>query len=404
MDREELKNQLMLAMAQHGEVGDPEAQAQKIVAAIPEATRNMYPDDDVEAAVAFADIYYSSMSTAGAPSPEMVQTPAAAAEAMPSTFTSAQLKSINNVVKANQAAKAERTLKTTIERVLIDKPKPSDYLKADLKVVPTCRPDKLSQYEKQLVDDPENIAAFNQIKAAVESGTPMAVYINDSNPKTIGYEISTPSFDTGSEQMTKLVMSTKKLLGFVATELSGYIASPETGTGLGCKLQWHQPRGAKGAKASVSQSEGSPRLRVTGRSEALKDASKHDVTSVVDKSAKKRKGKLRIALSFRVDTGKRNSKGEAIVRTVRLSGDADLPTFQRKTPEYKAAFPLTDSRAGIAPPTQAEARKLQEDQTKVAAFILAQGGGAVYDYGMETVAESITNELAKSGDTSGVEF
>ena len=394
------KEQLTIQLAQSGFIGPKaEEEIEKIVAAIPEATRGNYPEDKYEAALAFLPAYQAQMGTQS-------ETPVAVQpqqESAPAVVSAAQAKAIQAVMAEGKAAKEERTAKTTIEKLLIDKPAPSTYLKADQTVVPTCKAENIEKYEKMLDrEDPENVANFEKLMAAVKNKTALPIYINAGQNKVVGYKISTPSGEAGKDNLVQKTLTSEAMLGFVTTELDGYI--PTKGDGLGVKLRWNNPR--KGRKVTSKRTTGAPSLVIGNKKEALKNSNSHEIISKVDMNGDQvvtKPGKLRTALSFRIATGDTKTNGEKIYRTIRLSGDAQVPKFTRTTEEYTKLFGASDKdRGAINPPTPAEAAALEEAMVNTIAFMVSNGASK---YNISSFQDKFAQATSNaSAPTDGMEL
>lgn len=367
------KNQLAILLAQRGIVGlEIETEVDKIISAIPEATRSNYSEDRYEAALAFMEIYYAQNGGAASDIPNQVQN-TGAGEAAPSTMSAAQAKALHQLMANEQAAREERTAKTTIKKILIDKPAPNTYLDASLTIIPKCKPEKLEEYEKALVQTDENKQAFATLKAAVQNGTPVPIYINKSADKVMGYVITTPSSEAGNDSMEQKTLPVSNMLTFVATQLRGYI--PTVGDSLGVKLQWRDPK--KTQQATEQRKTGTPYLKLYNKQTALASEDGHEIISVIEKDGDKvvtMNGKLRTAMSFKIDTNKKDSHNQSIYRTIRLTGDAQVPKFVRKTDEYTHLFgAATKSRTEFSMPSVQEQSELDKVTANTLNYLIANG-------------------------------
>lgn len=392
------KEQLTINLAQKGIIGAAlEPEIDKIVASIPDATRGNYPEDKYEAALAFLPLYEQQNAAPAAPT--AVQP---SAEAAPATVSAAQATAIAKILNQTHAKKEERTAKTTIDKLLIDKPAPETYLDPNATVVPVCKPEKLAEYEKKLdTSDPENVAAFQKLADAVKNQTAVPVYINKPTYKVVGYAISTPSGETGSDAIVQKTLTSDAMLGFVTTQLDGYI--PTKGDGLGVKLRWNKPRTT--GRATSKRTNGAPTLVIGNKKEAIANADRHEIISMVEKNGDQvvtKPGKLRTALSFRIATGVKKQNGEEQFRTIRLSGDAQVPKFVRKTEEYTKLFGVSDrDRGSITVPTGAEAAKLEEAMTNTIAYMMASSASRFEIGGF---ADEYAKAVNESAPTAGLDL
>lgn len=393
------KTQLTILLATKGIMGDNlEPEINRIYESIPQSTRSSYPEDKYEAALKFSQLYFGQQGN----SPSVPTAIQPAGEATPANINSAQAKAIQQVISRNKAAKEERTAKTRIEKLLIDKPAPETYLDKNMTIVPVCKPEKLADYEAKLDrSDAENVAAFEKLQAAVKNGTALPIYINDPQYKVKGFKISTPSLEAGKDTLEPKTLTVDAMLGFVTTALDGYI--PTKGDGLGVKLRWNNPR--KTRRANSKRAMGAPTLVIGNKKEAIKDPNAHEIISKVEMNGNeivKKPGKLRTALSFRIETGDTKANGEKIFRTIRLSGDAYVPKFVRTTDEYAKLFGAGEKERGsINPPTPAEAAELEEAMTNTIAYMMNNGASK---FGMSQFQDELAALSINNNPVAGIEM
>lgn len=370
MEGQNAKNQVSLMMAQRGIIGNEiEKEVDKIIAAIPEATRSTYPEDRYEACLAFMKVYYAQNDNSSDIPNQQQNT--GASEAAPSTMSAAQAKALLQLMANEQAAREEKTAKTTIKKILIDKPAPSTYLDPNTTIIPTCKPEKLDEYEKALVQTEENKQAFATLKAAVQNSTPVPIYVNKSADKVMGYVITTPSSEAGNDSMEQKTLPVSNMLTFVATQLRGYI--PTVGDSLGVKLQWREPK--KTQQATDQRKTGAPYLKLYNKQAALASEDGHEIISVIEKDGNKvvtMDGKLRTAMSFKIDSGRVDSHKQPIYRTIRLTGNAQVPKFVRKTDEYTHLFgSATKSRNDFSMPSVDEQATLDKAMANTLNYLIS---------------------------------
>jgi len=85
--------------------------------------------------------------------------------------------------------------------------------------------DKITKFESEnkIENTPENIEAYNKLKAAAESKTPVPIYINDeNNRRIIGVVLNTT--DSAGGKITK-ILSAKDLEAFLLGEVSGIVTN-----------------------------------------------------------------------------------------------------------------------------------------------------------------------------------
>lgn len=389
MDATQARKDLELKLAQRGIIGDAvETEIEKIVKSIPQLVRDQYDADDVVAAAQYADKYYAAMD-GGAPVAQPTKAPTGGAVEV--SIPAADLKAIQEFQSNTRAARTEKAQKTKITMLIGDKPYPGTYLKPDQKMTPKCDIAKFEAYRENLVDTPENKAAYEKCLEAIRNNTPMDIYIPEEtkwNPRVIGAEVSTPAENGSALEQKPFDM--KGLLAFVAYDLCGYIMCDANG--IGAKLG--TVRTKKSAKASSTQSALSPKLNLVNRKEAFQSPDKHMFASQVKKNGAEvltKEGSVRSALSFQVYNGKTDAMGTKQTRTVRVFGRTQVPRWERKNAAFEDLFGATEKQTNVVTaPTTKERAAMDAIIGKTLYAIQANGS----EYG--DVAMEIEKQMAAS--------
>lgn len=389
-----------------------DAEVDNIVAAIPTATRDAYGEDKYVAAANFYPTYEASfVSNEGGnqgedKSPVNVQngTPnVPAARAAKEAYerpalTDSQQAAMASIIEASQAARIRNTPLTKIVKLLVRYPLQSSYANGR-KVVPKCTPENLAKYEKDLVQTPENMAAFKLVKEAVEGNKPMEVYINDKNVKVEGARISTPAIGEGKTNMEEIVLTNEQLAGFLITRVIGRIPNDPV---VGVELRTMSSAKAK-RHGDASVKVARPTLRWVGRTQALENFSANaETTCEVSKVGNKeetRKVRMRINESFQINNGT-NQKGEVKTRTVRLTGElADAPKFRRKEEFRSILGELSDSQtlSAVLSPEEKSAA-LQTSIDMISSAVASQLQGGLGSYGEEF--QNMVKQIAEAANTT----
>jgi hypothetical protein len=310
-----------------------DAEIAAVVAAIPTATRAEYGEDDIVAAANYWPTYQAakgaisnasnpaSLQSAGAGA--VIKATRSSAEFIPPVLADEVMEAARELVQAKAAERVQNTAQTSINTLLVENP-PASEMYGKLRVIPRVTVEKLGEYEKLLVDDPENKAAFKRVKEAVNK-TALSVYCNDKNRRLRGVRVKTPASGEGKGHLEDIILTIEGLFGFLATKVIGRIPSDKTG--IGVVMTAIKAAQKAGKKADATAPKGKPRVKWVGKTAALKEGRNIEVINEVEKVGNKvetRKGRLRIADSFKVYVGdERNSKGERKTRTIRLSGESN---------------------------------------------------------------------------------
>lgn len=392
----------------------------KIYNSIPEATRAGYGDDKVVAAANFYPTYLETFASANN-KPEAqggaltIQTPAGAPAPRANTkreayenpvLTDAQKEQVERLVEQTQKLRMRNTPLTSIKKLLINKPKPSTYMK-DLKVIPAeVSADKLAEYEAALVQTEENIAAFNKLREAIGK-TALPIYLNDNSVKVEGAKISTPKVGEGKSGDEELTLTLEMIAGFLVTRVIGRIPSDPV---VGVELSSMKRVTKGGRHTDASNKMGKPHLRWVGRKEALDTPQYYEATTEVSTVGGKtefKEQRMRTELSFKIITGQ-NEKGEDKTRTIRFSGKvANVPKLRRKE-EYREIFgELSDNKTlspFLSPEEKQDALQRTFDMIASAAGAELVGGPSAYGEDFNLMVKQINEATRAQSSTAASSF
>jgi hypothetical protein len=248
-----------------------------------------------------------------------------AADSLAITKTLAAQRHDRNNVSAN----------TTVEKLVFDRPAPTDHIPAGTTGVISAETWKaiMDKFEgKVCADDDEcpSMTNFNALKAAAENGTPVAVFRGKLNTKSIGFMMNLGS-TVGSGKITKPV-TREAASNFLVLEAAGYVLAGDTTPGL--KLRYIKPKNDPRHPGKVI--EGKTVLAEANKKAAI-EAGNYVISREVDTTNVKEVG-CKSELCFKVDTGKPKSNGQGnITRLVRVTVKASIPQLVRKA-EFVEVF------------------------------------------------------------------
>jgi hypothetical protein len=359
---------LIQKIVQNGkDPADFESWVKRIVEAIPAAERAAFGEDDTEAAVAYADTYFDALNTdASVGSP--TETQGAAFESKPIGMSAEQQNLLDETTAS--LVKPGWAEKSTIVKLLVEKPAPSSYIPEGTKVVPTCKPNNRQKYESNVWEDDK--AALAEVMAAVDNGTPIEVYVNDSNRKIVGAKVNRPSGEPGQETNIDTVYTKEKLIGYILGTLEANPIPPNPANGLAAQVKASKPRATTKVSTRIQEGAAVPRLIFSGKTKALEDPNAFEVIST--QSGEVQTGKLRITKTFKIRTNKFRQDGTEIIRTVRLTGDYNnMPVWKRTTDEYSRLFPFRSAFGGSG-----QTKLNPEETRKALAGIILSDKSSVY--------------------------
>lgn len=381
MTEVEARQSLELKLAQRGIVGaavDPEIE--HIAKSIPDLVRTNFDENPVIAADQYFDKYVAIMEGEKTVAPTVQ---AAVAPAATVAIPAADQKAIQAFQSNTKAARTERATKTKIVRLIGDKPYPGKYLSKDLKMVPHANEAKFATYEENLVDTPENKENYKKCMDAIKNKTPMEIYIPEEtkwSPRTIGAEVSTPAANGSGVETKTFDMS--GLLAFVAYDLTGFITCDANG--IGAKLG--AVRIKKSSKAASTQGALQPTLKIVNRKSAFQAADKHTYASAEKKNGNTvltKTGTVRSALSFQIYTGKTDNMGNKKTRTVRVSGRAEVPKFERVSAAYEDLFGSVEKQSDVVTAPTGKDRAAMDAILSKTLFAIQQNSAEFGDVSLE---------------------
>lgn len=271
--------------------------------------------------------------------------------------------------------RAEASAKTSLLRMLGDKPYPGTYMAPNMTMKPKVNIQKFEAYADQLVQTEENKRAYEEAMNAIRNNTEMAVYIpaeDKWNPKNVGIVIQTPSETAGSGQMQEMMLPDKEAISFVAVNLNGYI--PCDANHPGCRI------GAARVAAPKAQSRGvtlTPRLIYVNKKEAYSKPDQHEFISRPKMNGNQpvtKEGTVRSALSFEIiDKNKLKNDGTPKTRKVRVSGRAMVPVFERTQPKYVEIFGEAQKNNNVVTAPSKSELSAHDEMIKETLFALQQG-------------------------------
>jgi len=318
-----------------------------IIGAIPPSTAIGYGTDPIVKAANFLSTYYA-MNTKEESGKNITTTQAGnitaaggkRGEFVAPVLPDAQQNKAREILLNKQAERIQNTAMTTVVNFIVRNPKASEMYKG-LTVIPTVTPEKLKEYEDNLVDELKNKEAFTRVKEAANKKH-MPVHINDLNRKMLGMSVETPKMVEGKTNLTTEQLSNEAIPGFLSIRVIGRIPSEKNG--IGCAVTSISSVGKPGKKADVTATLGRPRVKFVGKTAAMADPTEKFILianeySMVGTKKEVKKGRLRIAESFKVYSGtETDSKGNRKTKTIRLSGECtSIPVMKRKT-EFIAKF------------------------------------------------------------------
>lgn len=386
---------------------DTQDEINKIVEAIPSATRDQYGSDAAVAAANFYSVYNGSLSGAsvvptanptGLQASADIKVQRQKAEFTDPVLDSASSEALTDLLERTQEQRLRNTPLTRIERVLVENDKPSVVL-AGLTVTPDTSAAKLAEYEGKLVQTTENIAAFNAIKEAVGKKN-LPVYYNDKNRKVVGVKVVTPSTEPGKNEDEHVVLTNNRLVGFLVSRVMGRIPNDPV---VGVKLTTVRPVTGGKSRTDATSYAGRPHIAWEGKSKALETDSMVEVINesvMVGAKPETMVARLRIDQTFKIISDKIDKTGQPLQRTVRLMGPCEaVPKFQRKR-QFRTDF-------GDVHEAKTISAHLNDDEKaaaqKIAAKVIAgavEGKlvGTLSGYGPEMVAlAKQIKDAAKAG-------
>lgn len=401
-----VNNELSIKFASKSLFGEAaEAKAKEILEAIPSAILDtMQSLSDTEKVLKYFDQYFAIAEGAKTPAAQG-QTNVGAATIQEASMPAAARKAFDNFDRRTMAARREKAAKTKITHVHIDKPWAGEYLDPNTKVIPEVKEDKLKEYEKMLVDTPENRADFERAVKAIQNKEAVAIAIPDKekyNARILGVEVTTPASKEGTGNLITRDFTMNSLIGFVQIELASRIANNKENKEMGCVVGTAQRKTKKNAALSSSGKETVPVIKLSNKKEALTVPGFGIVISKPKEENGKKKtkeGRVATELSFKVKTGKTNQKGEETVRTVKIYGKTQVPVWERIDAKYEKLYSVASKdRDVVTPLSDAELQATADERNKI--LYLIQQNPAAYGAAATELAAEIASTTVASTDTS----
>lgn len=370
--RSELANYLVKNKGKINPV-DQDEEIKKMAAQCPEATaaeKGLTTD--------IAKAYEVMLITTGANNtPAVTQT---AAVTSPMSAVSAQEElAISKTLMAQRGDRAAISANSAIDSLLLDRPAPADVIPAGTKgtIVKTSwenlqKKIKTGEYTVR-PDDGEDVDAdkrvasmtnYNTLKAAFEGNTPVDVYVGKLSTRPIGYKARLGSL-TGqadaSKQMTRAQMEK-----FLVMDSAGYILSSENKPGV--KLKYIK---AKTDSKNIGKTKPGRTILADANKKKAIEAGSYEITRQV--TANTQQTSCKSALNFKVTVKDKFMKDGVtpLVRTIRVSLQAVLPTLERKE-EYLDVFGTGERESNddlSQIPTGEMAAKINNAQLKAIALL-----------------------------------
>jgi hypothetical protein len=410
-NHEEAKADLYIALAGRGISTPTEiaAEVAKIVAAIPASSRDTYNADPEWAAAEFAPVYYQTQqSSAGG-----VQTSNTATAArekvqyVQPVLAAGMADALTDALSATKQERLATTASVSIERLIIKTPLQKDFLTGK-KAVPKISADAMAKYEANLVDDPDNRKAFEEVKAAHANNTPLDVNVSETAHTLCGVRLKGKAAKGAGKAAggSSQIMTMAELTGFIVTETMGVLATDISEISVGAKLRQLTPATSTGGRAVGESKLGKPGITIVGRLPAIKENNfdvvyKQSATEPVVKKA------VSLSITFKVRTGKTNTKGEALVKTVRPKGElVDYPNWEVGA-DYTGKFEIANKNVINSNMT---ADSVQQSEQLLKSYYAAQLGDSLLTKGVTfgdsfmAMVRDVENKAAEKAkkDTAGI--
>lgn len=366
---DQAKMKLKLVLAKHKIIDDAavEATIQKILETTPAAVKEKMKAEgatETEIALQMADSYFAAEGGNKEPDPTE-KTKHSSTKPATANMTAEDRNAIQEYFDSNAVATEKRTAQTRVVRQLTDKPTMAVLHVDGAKLKPSKSDSfeaKFKEYEGSLVDTTENRRKFVELKAAVDKGEELEVYVNtEAKEKVIGWVIET--LDENMQPTTQ-VLTKETAQSFLVLSVAGYIAQRGENS-IGLKIRWTSKTSKSAAKNNEADgaSRGSTSVAVTN-AKAIKDnRDLSECTSIILTEGGVKQindtQSARSAMYFEIYTGKTNAKGEKTVRKVRVSGKTKAYRVVRKE-EYVSVMGPAEGKKSTGTPNKNEMQKIQE--------------------------------------------
>lgn len=347
-----VRMQLKLLMAQHNILSDAEVEAtiQKILAtAAPAMLAQMDGLSDEEKALKLAPAYFQTPENGAATEVQ----PNEKRQTVPTgpNMTAEDMQVIRDYFDSNSEATGKRAARTKVICQLTDKPILAQIHVPGSQLLPTVGDNTnatFDKYEKNLVNTPENVKAFQELKTAFLKKEPMEVFINDqARPKVIGWTIET--IDENNTPV-KLNLSKDEAISFLLVKVQGYI-EPRGDKSIGIAIRYSSKSNKKAKDNENGGSTGITSVTVKNRKAIADNPELSVCTCAIATNAGQKipndNYSAKTARYFEVYTGKNDKKGQPGTRKVRMSGKTSAYKVERKE-EYVSVFGPAERQKGVA--------------------------------------------------------
>ena len=327
----------------------------KIVDAIPASARAEYGDDKYVQAANFYEVWVASQTdakTAIKVDTKKDTTKKDEPFVAPQLATEASEK-LNSLIEFDTPRKLKATASTQIKRLLLDSPRLMDIKglsgsKVAVKFADDAAAKKFLDYEKVLVDEPENKKAYQIAKAAVEGKTLVEVKFTENYGRIEGAVV----LDAEGKENT---FNIPKLTSYLVTEV--FLQIPTGASGVGVKIDKIVKKSSNAMGSDVSN-KGALVPKFVGKKVAIDGKNFETINEATTEVLEKKS--VPTVLSFYINETK---EGVTKKKKITLRGELTrkIPVFKRKEAFVGQGFGEL-SRVGIIPKTLSDEdiKKLQD--------------------------------------------
>lgn len=310
------------------------------------------------------------------------------------TLTAEETQQLDMIINQNAVEKGKKTAQSSVVAVLTDKPVMSQiYIQGSdlIPVVGANAEAQLKKYEENLVDTPENKAAFAQLKAAWLKKEPMQVYINPkAKSKIIGFKVNTLG-ENGTPE-TK-IMSKEDAVIFLAFEVNGIIPARDDNS-VGIKLRWR----AKKGDVTSDSTAGTSVVAIINQKILSTNTALSVCTSDIIDSEVNENFRAKTAQSF-LCVGKRKAKDGTVINvTTRLPGVTKVHGVKRNS-EYVATFGAVGAKRNGG--QSAKAANVTREAVRLTIKSLKEGKMAVNGAAAREAQAKIQRDMMNMGNPAG---
>lgn len=379
---------------------DQKAQMEKLASQYPEVKAQ---EEGLTTVVDRAYAAYKAMNQPAAP------TQGTPTQVMPTaSISDADKAFINSKLRNESAVRKQKTRGTRIVRLLLGKPAPDSYIAEGatgiLKVDAfknILEKIENGTYTVQPDDDASATNAiasttnFNTLKAAMANPeqNPLAVYVGKMNTRPVGYVVNT--IDSVGSNASDKAMTRAKFEKFMVLETDGYVLAASA-TAPGAMLRYIDPKADTNNPGQVKP--GRTVVVDKNKKEAIANGAYDIVTAAVNGSSVTATGKSALAFKVLVN-GKTTSKGEPIVRTIRVSLEIKVPEFAVKD-VYADQFEVKHDKTFTEELDNKTFGKIRDAQIKAIADLTKALGSA--DTSLDEYADDIQKYMPQSTQAPNV--